>query len=213
LLDNSFPGFVRSLAAGVAGELWLTTIAGDVVQYFPDGRPFSMLARKLKNPYGVARLADGAVAVAEAGTGKLLRVDNAGQVATIAEGLAQPGEVVAASNGTILVSEVGKGQITQVDASGKTAVLVSGLGKPQGLALRQNALLVLDRGAKQLCTVDLATKKPQVIAQQLPVGDPPGCSRGPMEFSGGLAVGADGTIYIAGDGEGSVLTVKQSAAS
>jgi hypothetical protein len=29
-----------------------------------------------------------------------------------------------------------------------------------------------------------------------------------MEFSGGLAVGPDGTIYIAGDGEGSVLTLR-----
>jgi hypothetical protein len=130
LLDNSFPGFVRSLAAGVAGELWLTTMAGDVVQFFPDGRPFNMLVRKLKNPYGLARLTDGAVAVAEAGTGKLLRVDTAGQVSTIVESLSQPGEVIAASNGTIFVSEVGKGQITQVDSSGKTVVLVAGLNKP-----------------------------------------------------------------------------------
>ena len=210
LLDNSFPGFVRSLAAGTPGELWLTTIAGDVVQYFPDGRPFNMIARKLKNPYGLARLTDGAVAVAEAGTGKLLRVDTAGQVSTLAEGLAQPGEVIAASNGTIFVSETGKGQITQVDTAGKNAVLVDGFDKPQGLALRQNSLLVLDRGTKQLCTVDLATKKSHVIAHQLPVGDPPGCSRGPMEFSGGLAVGSEGTIYIAGDGEGSVLTLRSS---
>ena len=48
--------------------------------------------------------------MAEAGTGKLLRVDTAGQVSTLAESLAQPGEVIAASNGTIFVSETGKGQ-------------------------------------------------------------------------------------------------------
>jgi sugar lactone lactonase YvrE len=209
LLDNSFPGFVRSLAAGIPGELWITTMAGDVVQYFPDGRPFNMLVRKLKNPYGIARLTNGAVAVAEAGTGKLLRVDTAGQVSTMVEGLAQPGEVVATSNGTVFVSEVGKGQITQVDPSGTTTVFMLGLKKPQGLALQQNALLVLDRGTKQLSSIDLTTKQSQVIAHQLPVGDPPGCSRGPMEFSGGLAVGPDGTIYIAGDGEGSVLALKQ----
>lgn len=208
LLDNSFPGFVRSLAAGVPGELWLTTITGDVVQYFPGGRPFNMLARKLKNPYGLARLSDSAVAVAEAGTGKLLRVDSTGQVSTVVEGLSQPGEVVATSNEIIFVSELGKGQITQIDSAGKTSVLVNGLSKPQGLALRQNSLFVLDRDTKELCAVDLTTRKSQVIAHHLPVGDPPGCSRGPMEFSGGLAVGSDGTIYIAGDGEGSVLTVR-----
>jgi len=209
LLDNSFPGFVRSLAAGVPGELWITTIAGDVVQYFPDGRPFKMIVRKLKSPYGVAPLGNGTVAVAEAGTGKLLRVDDAGQTSTVVEGLAQPGEVVATDNGTIFVSEVGKGQITQVDSAGKAAVFINGLNKPQGLAVWKNSLLVLDRGTKELCAVDLATKKPQVLAHHLPVGDPPGCARGPMEFSGGLAVGSDGTIYIAGDGEGSVLTLRQ----
>ena len=209
LLDNSFPGFVRSLAAGVAGELWITTMAGDIVQYFPDGRPFNMLVRKLKNPYGIARLSDGAVAVAESGTGKLLRIDSAGQTSTIVEGLAKPGEVVATNTGTIFVSEEGKGQITQVDSAGKATALIEGLHKAQGLAVHNNTLLVLDRGTKELCAVDLATKRPQVLVQHLPVGDPPGCSRGPMEFSGGLAVAADGTIYIAGDGEGSVLALKQ----
>jgi len=208
LLDNSFPGFVRSLAAGAPGELWLTTIAGDVVQYFPDGRPFNMVARKLKNPYGVARLADGAVAVAEAGTGKLLRVDPAGQMTTIAEGLIQPCEVVAAGDGTVFVSELGKGRVARVDRAGKMSSVIEGLEHPKGLALRQNSLLVLDRGSKELRAVDITSGKPQVIAHHLPIGDPPGCSRGPMDFSGGLAVGPNGTIYIAGDGEGSVLALR-----
>jgi sugar lactone lactonase YvrE len=168
-----------------------------------------MLTRKLKNPYGLALLAGGAVAVAEAGTGKLLRVDSAGQISTLVEGLAQPGEVIATSEGTIFVSEVGKGQISQVDTSGKITVLIDGLSKPQGLALQQNSLLVLDRETKELRAVDLATRKSQMLAHHLPVGDPPGCSRGPMEFSGGLAIGSDGTIYIAGDGEGSVLTLRR----
>ncbi|MFN8624616.1 MAG: gluconolaconase [Candidatus Binatia bacterium] len=207
-LDNSFPAFVRSIAAGAAGELWLTTVTGDVVQYFPDGRPFNLVARELKDPYGIACLGDGTVAVTEAGTGKLLRVDGAGPAATIAEGFAQRGDVIAASNGTIFVSDVEQGRVTQVDSSGKAAALLSGLEKPYGLALRRNSLLVLDRGTKQLHMVDLTTKKSHLIAHELPVGDPPGCSRGPMECFGGLAVGSDGTIYIAGDGEGSILTLR-----
>jgi sugar lactone lactonase YvrE len=208
LLDNSFPGFVRSLAAGAPGELWLTTITGDVVQYFPDGRPFNMLVRKLQDPYGLARMADGAVAVAEAGSGKLLRVDIAGQVSTITEGLAQPCEVVTASNGTIFVSELGKGRVVKVDKDGTVSSVIAGLDKPKGIALRQDSLLVLDRGTKELHAVNLASGQQQVLASHLSVGDPPGCSRGPMDFSGGLAVGQDGTIYIAADGEGSVLTLR-----
>ncbi len=208
LLDNSFPGFVRSLAAGAPGELWLTTITGDVVQYFPDGRPFKILTRKLQNPYGVAPLADGTVAVAESGSGKLLRVDAAGQVSTVATGLAQPCEVVAATDGTLLVSELGKGRVVRVDATGAVSSVINQLDKPKGLAVRQNTLLVLDRGSKELRAVSLATGQQQVLAFQLPVGDPAGTSRGPMDFSGGLAVGGDGTVYIAGDGEGSILTLR-----
>ena len=208
LLDNSFPGFVRSLAAGAPGELWLTTIAGDVVQFFPDGRPFKMFARKLQEPYGVTPVGGGAV-VAEKGSGKLLQVDAAGQATAVAAGFSRPGEVVAASDGTLFVSDMGAGRIARVEKGGSPMTLVDGLSKPSGLALlRQDVLLVLDRGTKELHAVDLNTKQRQTLASALPVGDPPGCSRGPMEFSGGVAVARDGTIYIAGDGEGSVLALR-----
>ena len=209
LLDNSFPGFVRSLAAGAPGELWLTTITGDVVQYFPDGRPFKMLVRKLQNPYGLAPVKDGAVVVAELGSGRLLRVDAAGQVATVTTGLSQPCEVVAAADGTLFVSELGKGRVIRVDAAGTVSSVIEGLDKPKGLAVRQDTLLVLDRGSKELRAVNPATGQPQLLASHLPVGDPAGTSRGPMDFSGGLAVGGDGVIYIAGDGEGSILMLRR----
>lgn len=208
LLDNSFPGFVRSLAAGMSGELWLITITGDVVQYFPDGRPFNSLARKLRQPYGVAPLMDGTVAVAESGSGKLLRVDGAGQMSTLASDLSQPCEVVATRDGTLFVSELGNGRVVRVESGGTVSPVIDGLDKPKGLTLHQNTLLVLDRGTKELQAVNLASGQRQTLATHLPVGDPPGCSRGPMDFSGGLAVGGDGTIYIAGDGEGSVLTLR-----
>ena len=209
LLDNSFPGFVRSLAAGAPGELWLTTMAGDVVQFFPDGRPFQMLARKLQEPYGVTAVGNGAVIVAEKRSGKLLHIDAAGQVSTAASGLSHPGEVVAANDGTLFVSDMGAGRIARVEKGGSTATLIDGLSKPSGLALlRQDTLLVLDRGTKDLHTVNINTKQRQTLASSLPVGDPPGCSRGPMEFSGGLAVDQDGTVYLAGDGEGSVLALR-----
>jgi sugar lactone lactonase YvrE len=208
LLDNSFPGFVRSLAAGAPGELWLTTITGDVVQYFPDGQPFKTLIRKLQQPYGLAPVTGGSVVVAEAGSGKLLRVDAAGQVSTATTDLSQPCEVVAANDGTLFVSELGKGRVVRVEPSGTVVSVIDGLDKPKGLALRQNALLVLDRGTKELRAVSLATGQQQLLASHLPVGDPAGTSRGPMDFSGGLAVGSDGAVYIAGDGEGSILTLR-----
>jgi sugar lactone lactonase YvrE len=207
LLDNSFPGFVRGLAAGAPGELWLTTVTGEVVQYFPDGRPFRTLVRKLQQPYGLVHTEAGTVVV-EAGTGKLLRIDEAGQMATVANGLSQPCEVIAASDGTLFVSEPGKGRVVKVEQNGTISSVVEGLAKPKGIALRGEALLVLDPGTKELRAVNLATKQQQILASDLPIGDPAGLSRGPMTFAGGLAVGRDGTVSIAGDGEGSVLTLQ-----
>ncbi len=208
LLDNSFPGFVRSLAAGAPGELWLTTITGDVVQYFPDGQPFKMVVRKLQQPYGLALVADGAIVVAEAGSGKLLRIDTAGQVSTVTADLSRPCEVAVANDGALFVSELGKGRVVKVDKGGAVSSVVDGLDKPKGIAVRQDALLVLDRGTKELRAVNLSSGQQHVLATQLPVGDPAGVSRGPMDFSGGLAVSSDGTVYIAGDGEGSVLMLR-----
>lgn len=209
LLDNSFPGFVRGLAVGTPGELWITTVNGDVVQYFPDGRPFTTLVRKLQQPYGLVRDTNGTVVVTEAGTGKVLRVAANGQIATITSGLSQPRDVVAASDGTLFVSEMGKGRVIKLDADGTVSSVVDGLATPKGIALRGGTLLILDPGTKELRAVTLANGQQQILASELPIGDPPGLSRGPMDFSGGLAVGDDGTIYIAGDGEGSVLTLRR----
>jgi len=208
LLDERFPGPVRGLAAGTPGELLLTTVNGDVVRYFPAERTFKNLARKLRHPYGVAQEAKGTVVVTEAGTGKLLRIDTAGQVSTVTSGLSQPCDVVAVGDGTLLVSETGKGRVMRVDKDGSTSSVIDGLDKPKGIAVRQGMLLVLDQGTKELRAVSLTDGQTNILATDLPIGDPSGCSRGPLDFPGGLAVGHEGTIYIAGDGEGSILTLR-----
>ncbi|MCS6927034.1 MAG: SMP-30/gluconolactonase/LRE family protein [Candidatus Binatia bacterium] len=208
LLDNTFPGFVRGMAVGAPGELWLTTLTGDVVQYFPDGRPFRTIVRKLQQPYGLAWDSDGSIVCAEAATGKLLRVYLDGRSETIATGLAAPCDVVIAADRTVFVTEPAHGRVVRVARDGTVSVVCEGLAKPKGIALRQDTLLILDHGTKELRTFNLLTQQQQVLASHLPIGDPPGCSRGPMEFAGGLAVGPDGTIYIPADGEGSVLTLQ-----
>ena len=91
---------------------------------------------------------------------------------------------------------------------------------PRRIGLSGDQLFILDVGSKELIAFSLTTKQRQTLASNLPVGAAPGITPkplmgvpdlipGPLSPFAGLAVGSDGTIYIAGDGEGSVLTLKK----
>ena len=119
-------------------------------------------------------------------------------------------------NGAVYVAEAGAGRVSRL-AGGRGETVIDGLGEPQGLAIAGNRLYTLDVGTKQLIESDLSGGARRVIASDLPVGAPPGVIAkqlggvgdlcGPMNTFSGLAAGADGTLYVAGDGEGSVLAV------
>ena len=109
----------------------------------------------------------------------------------------------------MFVSEMGNGRVSRIDTNGNVSTVADGLGQPLAIALRQEALLILDHGTKTLVSVNLATQQQQTLASQLPIGNPAGLSRGPMDFAGSLAVDREGMIYIPGDGEGSVLMLQQ----
>jgi hypothetical protein len=76
---------------------------------------------------------------------------------------------------------------------------------------------VVDAGEKAVIAFDLASGSRTTIASGLPIGPPPGVEPKPLKgmppFSGpqgpfaGIAAGADGTLYVSADGEGSVLAL------
>lgn len=218
LLDEGFPGFVRGLAAGPDGVLYVTTSAGSVASYHPGTRAANVLASGLNELLGIARAADGTAVVAEAGTGRVLTVSTAGAIATVAQGLSRPSGIAAAADGSCYVSEAGRGRVVKLN--GGTTALVEGLQTPQGVALAGDQLLILDTGSKELIGFSLTTKQRQTLASNLPIGAAPGVTPkplmgvpdlvpGPLSPFAGIAVANDGTIYIAGDGEGSILAVKK----
>ncbi len=102
-------------------------------------------------------------------------------------------------------------------AGGKAATLVDGLGKPEGIAVAGGKLYIVDCGTKELVEHDLASGARRTLASGLPVGAPAGIVAPPlrsfMPLCGamtpmtGIAVGADGTLYVSGDMEGSVLAI------
>jgi len=218
LLDEGFPGFLRGLATGPSGSLYATTSAGSVATYHPTTRAAQVLASGFHELLGLASAPNDTVVVAEAGEGRVLKISTSGEVTVLVRGLGRPSGVVVASDGSCYVSEASKGRIVKVN--GGTNTVVEGFNTPQGLALAGDQLFILDVGSKELFSVSLATRQRQTLATNLPVGAPPGVTPkpllgvpdlipGPLSPFAGLAVGSDGTIYIAGDGEGSILTLKR----
>ncbi|MGA2412274.1 MAG: gluconolaconase, partial [Candidatus Binataceae bacterium] len=77
-----------------------------------------------------------------------------------------------------------------------------------------------DSAARELIAFSLKTKSRTTVASNLPVGAPPGVVPkvlvgipgllpGPLRPFAGLAAGSDGTIYIAADGDGSILALRR----
>ncbi|HEX4209805.1 MAG TPA: hypothetical protein VHY56_05395, partial [Candidatus Binataceae bacterium] len=217
LFDGHFPGFVRGLAAGSMGNVVTTTSGGDVTTYHPVTHEMTEHAKGLNELYGVSLSGDGTILVAEGGEGRILAITGT-DIKVKGSGLARPTGIAASADGSCYVSEAGKGRV--VHLNGAAATVIDGLKEPQGLLLAGDDLYVLDAAAHELIGYSLKTRTRTTVASNLPVGAPPGVTPkllagiagllpGPLRPFAGLAAGADGTIYIAADGDGSVLALRR----
>ena len=217
--DADFPGFMRDLCAGEGDVVYTTTLLGNLTAYDMRKHACEVLASGLDSPFGVARTPSGGLMATEFDAGRVIKVEPRGQPKVIARGLDRPTGIAAAADGSCFVAETGNRRVVKIDG-GITPVL-EGLDRPEGLAVAGDELAVLDAGSKQLWTVSLSGGKSRVVASGLPVGLPPGATPQPqagvpgflpgsiLPFAG-VAAAPDGTIYIAANGEGSVLAVRRS---
>lgn len=217
LFSAGYPGFVRGVVAGSAGEFVVTTSGGQIARYRPASGESNVLASGFDRLYGITPAVGGVVAV-EQGTGRVLLVDESGTVSVIATGLDTAVGVTTTSDGAVLVAESGAGRVVRVTPSG-TETVVDGLERPQGVVVADGRLFITDAGEKSVVAVDLATGARSPIATDLAIGPPPGVDpkplRGMPPFSGpqgpfaGITAGPDGTLYLSCDGEGSVFALRR----
>jgi len=104
LFTPGSPGYTRGIAAAGAGEYVVTTSSGQVARWRPARQQSEVLAQGFDRLYGVAVARGGAVAFADAGTGRLLSVAS-GRVDLLAGGLREPKGVALADDGACLVAE------------------------------------------------------------------------------------------------------------
>ena len=217
LFTPSFPGYSRGVVASGQDEMIVTTANGEVTRFRPAVPESEVLASGFDQLMGVAIAPSGAVVFAEYGTGKVHAVSG-GKVEELAQGLDRPKGVAIGSDGTVFVSESGAGRVVKL-AGGRAETVLDGLGRPEGLAVRDGTLTVLDVTAHEVVQSDLSGGARAVIASGLPVGAPEGANPkplggvgdmcGPMGNFTGLDVGPDGTVWICGDLEGSVLALRR----
>ncbi|AMO70565.1 SMP-30/gluconolactonase/LRE family protein [Sphingorhabdus sp. M41] len=215
LFTPGFPGWVRGVCQGPDGNWIVSTSNGHVARWRTADGESDFLCEGLNNPCGIACRPDGVIHVAEIDGGRLLAVEN-GDTRELATGLSRPMGVAHDDSGACLIAESSAGRIIRVTEGGSETV-VDGLGEPQGIAIHRNILYIADCGTKELIAFDLEKGLRTILARDLPLKAPKGMIpnrvgavgtlSGPMDAFTGLACGADGTIYVSGDAEGSVLAV------
>ena len=214
LFLGNFPGFTRGMAAAGTNEWIVSTANGTVARWTPGQEP-QTLAHGLEIPIGVA-VSGSTVVVADAGAGKVLSLENGGST-ELASGLNKPTGVAISGGGSVYVTLPDDGKIVRL-TGGRAETVLDGLGWPEGIAIRGDKLYAVDLGKKELLELDLNTGALATLASGLPVGTPAGVPPlrlagvgdmcGPMWTFTGLAAAADGTLYISGDAEGSVLSLR-----
>lgn len=215
LFSPGFPGYTRGVVATRPGQYIVTTANGDVARWHPAEQASESLASGFDQLYGVAVTAGGAVLFAEQGRGRLLVLDG-DRVETLLDDLQKP-TGVALHGDTCLVAEQAAGRIVKPGGNGPVTV-VDGLEAPQGIHVRGDQLYIVDAGARSLIAFDLQRGERTTLASDLPVGPPPGVIpkfigaigdlSGPMGPFADITSGADGSLYISADADGSVLALR-----
>ncbi len=212
------PGYMRGVVAGSApGEWIITTGLGSVARYRPALGESDFIAHGYEQLMGVDKTSGGGVVFAEYAAGRIHLAEGE-NVREIANGLDKP-MGVAVIGDIAYVSEAGAGRVVKLRQGSPVETLADGLGRPEGLCARGGKIYVVDSEAKSLIEIDPSTGRQQVIASNLPVGAPKGVKAkflgpigdmaGPMVPFSDVTAGADGTLYVAGDAEGSVLAIRR----
>ena len=165
----------------------------------------------LKAPHDAIRLKDGSLLVNELGSKSLIQVsgEHGKDRKTVAGDLAGNIGLVMADDKSVYVTEAYAGQVTRINlADGAKTVVAKGLKMPEGLALAPGGkLVVAEVGARRVVEIDPKDGKVTEIAGNLPIGMAPPPGMPPSNIPTGVAVGANGTIYLSSDIENAIYKI------
>ncbi len=168
----------------------------------------------LKAPTDAAFLPDGSVVFGELASGMVWRASGAKfeDRKKIAEGMT-PVQMIVGRDGALYVTEA-SGNLTRIDLAegpnfGRKTVVADKLALPEGLAQTPwGSFIVAESMARKLTEIDPATGTRRTVAENLPIGLEPSPGLPPPNVPTGVAVGADGAIYMSADRNNAVYRIR-----
>ncbi|MDQ0611898.1 streptogramin lyase [Variovorax sp. W1I1] len=166
----------------------------------------------LKAPFDAIPMPDGSVIYAEIATGSITRARGPkfADKSVLASGLNGPVQMVLGQDGALYVTEAaGKLLRIPLDASAPLRTIVDGLALPEGVAETPwGTFIVAESAAGRLVEIDPANGTRRTIAENLPIGLAPGPALPPPYVVTGVAVGADGTVYVSADRNNAIYRIR-----
>jgi sugar lactone lactonase YvrE len=209
---DGFTGGTEGIAFGPGGKLYVSARAdGTVWAVDADGNKSPWV--KVPTALGLAPSADGGMWVASIGEsnapadidGAVYWVSAEGEAELVADGIASPNFVLELEDGSALVSDDFDTRIWRVTRGGEVSVAVEGIASPNGMGLtpERDALVV----ASTFSAKGEVTRIPLVGGLPSAEGWVELAQLGAASTPDGLAIGADGSIYVAANLAGKLVKV------
>lgn len=166
----------------------------------------------LKAPFDAIPMADGSVIYAELAAGSITRASGPrfANKLVLASGLSGPVQMIVGHDGALYITEAaGKLLRIPLDASAPLRTVADGLALPEGVAQTPwGSFIVAESAARRLVEIDPANGSRRTVAENLPIGLAPSPGMPPPYVVTGVAVGSDGTIYMAADRNNAIYRIR-----
>ena len=206
--DMEYPFAVGVSAKQFALSSWFT---GSVQIVDRATRKTVTTIHGLKAPTDALFLDDGSVVFIEIATGDVTRASGADfkERKVVAKGLAGPVQMVLGKDSALYVTEAA-GNLVRINmADGTKTVVADKLALPEGVAQTPwGSFIVAEAAARRLVEINPADGTRRTVAENLPIGLEAGPGLPPPNVPTGVAVGADGVIYMSADRNNAIYKIK-----
>lgn len=149
-----------------------------------------------------------------AGSGKVGSADGADKTASFK----RPTGLTSDADGNLYVSDTGNGMIRRIAKDGKVTTVARGLNAPMGLCWYDKALFVAETGRSRIVKVTISSGQVTAFAGVSDAAEEAGeyyggfvdgaLDKARFDHPQGIAVDADGTLYVADTGNSAVRAIR-----